>query len=176
MPPPKGISGAPKGDLTQGELEKSQAANELHELKKETELLGMALGDCQKRLDDSIPPTSKYVKYLSYMMDGNAGEHGFGDRVWMQFENQWDTEIEIWGPVWNSKDVHIRLPVDCLRLGDEKPAPCVRVPSSQKFGLQVYFSSPPDKGIAIRLSRAETGSLMFPIKIEGKLKCEKVDI
>lgn len=142
----------------------------------DSQLLEMALEDCRKALNGAIRPVrNKYLKYLS-SVPNTSDEPSYPDSVRFGFQNQWDTEIEVWGPVWESNDVHMHPLINCLTIGDEKPAPSIIVPSSRPFSFVANFSSPLNRGIQIRLGRTETGTLVFPIKIEGKLVSEKIDV
>jgi hypothetical protein len=111
----------------------------------------------------------------------------YTDRVSVILTNDWDTDLEVWSPVWESEEVAVKLPLgNCLEQAgfqgwqeDDWSAgsfPCLTVAPARAFRVSLDLRTVSGDGITIRLRERKTGCLLFPIKIGGRLHYEKVKI
>jgi len=130
------------------------------------------------------PP--KLLKLEDYTHQ-NLCDRPYTDRVSVILTSHWDTEYDVWSPTWKSKEVYVKLPLgNCLEhegpLGWQnddwrvEPSSCLTIKTNSAFRVSLDLRTPSVKGIAIRLRNRSTGCLLFPIKIAGELRVEKIEI
>jgi hypothetical protein len=113
----------------------------------------------------------------------------YRNRVVLVLINQRDVDIEVSMPVWESEDVHAKIPLpSTLQLEapyskrpndwqwDSHWEKCLTLASQQAFKVTVDFRIPFGDGIDIRLKRGTTGCFIFPLRVQDKLVQERVRI
>jgi hypothetical protein len=129
---------------------------------------------------------ARHLKLEDYTRK-NSSFSPYTDRVSVILTVEWDTELEVWSPVWESKEVAVKLPLgNCLEppgphgwREDDWSAgsfPCLTVAPTRAFRVSFDLRVVSGDGIAIRLRERKTGCLLFPIKIGGRFYYEKVEI
>ena len=96
------------------------------------------------------------------------------------------SEAEVWSPLWESPDVVAQTPFGAKLqkegpkghlAGDwESETLCVSLKPGQVFTGWIGLLQSHGQGLAVRTQQGNTGTLIFPLKIQGKLTYERIQI
>jgi hypothetical protein len=99
-------------------------------------------------------------------------------------------DIEIWTPLWESKEgVLYQSPLASALfpegpkghladdwLNQHEGLSCIKLKTGQSFKGWIGLMPSHGEGLQVRVDKHTTGTLIFPIKLEGRLTYERVDI
>jgi hypothetical protein len=114
----------------------------------------------------------------------------YGDTIHFTITVAGGSDLEIWSPVWapiwKSANLVTEAPPGGLRregpkgwrADDWEPneCSCLKLSAGRTFTGWIGVSSPEGQSLAVRIPRGKTGDLVFPLKLEGKLRYERVTI
>lgn len=120
-----------------------------------------------------------------YAPSESESKDHYRDKVRFVIANSGE-EIEVWTPLWESNDV-VEMPPLMSRLTLIEEArgaktdgaveySCLSLKPCQVFSGWIGLTQSHGEGLQVRLNRGTTGQLVFPLKIEGKLRYERVQI
>ena len=107
----------------------------------------------------------------------------YRDRLVFKLQNKWDTEIDVCKPFWQSQEVPAQVPlyvrfynvgdkdVSDNGRGEEKGIDVVHLPPNGIVSGWLGLLQPTrGDGLAVRARERNTGTLIFPIKVAGKMR------
>jgi hypothetical protein len=136
---------------------------------------------------ECIRPTPCNLLALEDCLCEDSGENPYRDRVRIILAHHWDRPFEVWAPIWESQEVHARLPLGCCleiegpegwrknSWANEKHS-CLTVDGGVAFRVVIDLYESSGRGVAVRLKEGNTGCLLFPIRLDNKLRYERVEI
>lgn len=131
-------------------------------------------------------PQIKFLK-LEELKRGDSADRSYPDRFSAVLVNNRDIDVEVSMPIWESKDVHVQIPLPpSLQLEaqfgwrkddwESRLKRCLAVKPQQAFKITVDSRVADGDGIDIRLKRGTIGCLVFPIRAGNKLYQERIEI
>jgi len=107
----------------------------------------------------------------------------YRDRLVFKLQNKWDTEIDVYKPFWQSQEVSAQAPlyarfynvgdkdVSDNGRGEEKGIDVVHLPPNGIVSGWLGLLQPTrGDGLAVRARERNTGTMIFPIKVAGKMR------
>lgn len=102
------------------------------------------------------------------------------DKIRIVLTNATGKELNVWTPIWESAEVQAQYPFGSklhlygeagwkVRGSWDDGHPCIVLAPSQTFMCWIGLLEPSGEGIIQRLKKENTGTAIFPVKIEGKL-------
>ncbi len=172
--------------------EKKYAADLIREKQThETEIATLKLThaeEIEKLKRDAVMPVqwrSLTLQKVWYEPSRHDSEDQFRDKV--RFIMTTSRDLDIWTPLWESSDVAHQSPLTVTlykegpkgRLANDWESQgqhCLRLLAGASFAGWIGLLQPSGEGLAVRVNKGTTGTLQFPVKIEGKLTYERVPI
>jgi hypothetical protein len=111
-------------------------------------------------------------------------EH-FRDKVAFVVRNSSDQNIEVWAPLWESTEVPAQAPLLTrlkkegmeTKVGPESEESCRALGVNREAHGWIGLTQPSSgDGLEVRLIRQNTGYLLFPMKVAGKMRYARLKI
>jgi hypothetical protein len=104
----------------------------------------------------------------------------YKDKVRLVLTNATGKELNVWTPIWESKEVLAQYPFGSnlylsgpsgwkVNAWDGDGRQCITLPAGGTFMCWIGLLEPIGEGIRQRLKNANTGTAIFPVKIDGEL-------
>jgi hypothetical protein len=135
---------------------------------------------------ESIAPTPyrhlTLAKLPKLFPEQSGSNTYYRNKVEFVIRNSFDQDIEIWSPLWESKEVSFQAPLRSAFAKEDKDSQeleqlCIALGANGEARGWIYLIEPSDgDGLEVRLQHRKTGCLMFLLKVGGKMRYAGVEI